>query len=38
MSVGNVSEEKGVFVTVGTTCFEELIHAATEEDFLKVRV
>ena len=28
--------QKRVFVTVGTTCFDELTRAATEEEFLKV--
>ena len=29
-------KKKGVFVTVGTTSFDELVKAATEESFMKV--
>ena len=29
--------EKRVFVTVGTTCFDDLIAAATEKEFMLVR-
>jgi hypothetical protein len=29
-------KKRGVFVTVGTTSFDELVKAATEESFMKV--
>lgn len=36
MSQVENSRPKSVFATVGTTSFDELVRAATEESFLKV--